>query len=300
MNKYICIDVGGTSIKYGVLEENGNFILKDQIDTEAYKGGQNILEKIKLIVKKHKNNFDIKGIGISTAGMVDPNEGKIVYASNLIPNYIGVEIKKELEKEFNIRCEVENDVNCAGLGEMWLGSAKGCKSCVCLTIGTGIGGCIILNNSVLHGHSNSAGEVGYMNINGGEFQKLAATSALVRNVAKRNNINSKDINGKIIFDLAKKGDAICIEEIDKIVDILAVGVSNIVYVINPEVVVLGGGIMAQREYLKDRIDNALKTKLIESVYKNTRLEFAKGDNESGMLGALFNLLQRNKKLLKEV
>lgn len=294
MNKYICIDIGGTSIKYGIIDKKGKIILKDQMDTEAYKGGQNILEKIKLIVKKYKEDFDIKGICISTAGMVDPIEGKIVYASNLIPNYIGVEIKKELEKEFNLRCEVENDVNCAGLGEVWLGSAKGCKSCVCLTIGTGIGGCIILNNSVLHGHSNSAGEVGYMNMNGGEFQKLAATSALVRNVAKRKNINKEDINGKIIFDLAKKGDSICIEEIDRVVDLLALGISNIVYVINPEVVVLGGGIMAQREYLKDKIENALKTKLIESVYNNTRLEFAKGDNEAGMIGALFNFLQRGK------
>lgn len=292
MNKYICIDIGGTAIKHSVTREDGQIITMSQIDTEASKGGLAILEKAKEIIRNYIIEHKVEGICVSTAGMVDPKEGKIVYASSLIPNYIGVEIKKELEKEFKIKCEVENDVNCAGLGEYWLGAAKNSHSCVCLTIGTGIGGCVIIDGKVLPGFSNSAGEVGYMKINGEALQDVAATSKLVEKVAVRKNINKSDINGKIIFDLAKNGDSDCIEEIDKLVDNLTLGISYIVYVINPEVVVLGGGIMAQKEYLEEKIKTSLKEKLIESVYNNVRIEFAENQNNAGMLGALYNFKNR--------
>jgi len=292
MKKYICIDIGGTAIKHSVIKENGEIITMSQIDTEASKGGLSILEKAKNIIRNYITEHKVEGICVSTAGMVDPKEGKIVYASSLIPNYTGVEIKKELEKEFDIPCEVENDVNCAGLGEYWLGAAKDSHSCVCLTIGTGIGGCVIINGKVIHGFSNSAGEVGYMIINGCAFQDIAATSKLVEKVAIRKNLSKDSINGKIIFDLAKKGDVDCIEEIDNLVDNLALGISYIVYVINPEVVVLGGGIMAQKDYLKERINKALKEKLIERVYKNVKIEFAENQNNAGMLGALYNFKSR--------
>ena len=292
MKKYICIDIGGTAIKHSVTREDGEIIKMAQMDTEASKGGLSILEKVKDRVRNYIIEHKVDGICVSTAGMVDPKEGKIIYASSLIPNYIGVEIKKELEKEFKIRCEVENDVNCAGLGEFWLGAAKNSHSCVCLTIGTGIGGCVIINGKVLPGFSNSAGEVGYMKINGEDLQDVAATSKLVEKVAARKNIDKSDINGKIIFDLAKKGDIDCIEEIDKLVDNLTLGISYIVYVINPEVVVLGGGIMAQKEYLEEKIKTSLKEKLIESVYNNVRIEFAENQNNAGMLGALYNFKNR--------
>ena len=292
MKKYICIDIGGTAIKHSLTREDGKIITMSQIDTEASKGGLAILEKAKDIIRNYIIEHKVEGICVSTAGMVDPKAGKIVYASSLIPNYIGIEIKKELEKEFKIKCEVENDVNCAGLGEYWLGAAKNSHSCVCLTIGTGIGGCVIIDGKVLPGFSNSAGEVGYMKINGEALQDVAATSKLVEKVAARKNINKSDINGKIIFDLAKNGDSDCIEEIDKLVDNLTLGISYIIYVINPEVVVLGGGIMAQKEYLEEKIKTSLKEKLIESVYNNVRIEFAENQNNAGMLGALYNFKNR--------
>lgn len=294
MRNFVCIDVGGTSIKYGVIEENGNIITKNSMDTEALeKGGSGILEKIKYIVRNYIGTYKIDGVCISTAGMVDPTEGKIVFAlEHLIPGYTGMEIKKEVEFEFNIRCEVENDVNCAGLGETWLGSGKGSTSSVCLTIGTGIGGCIILDKKLIHGFSNSAGEVGYMNVMGANFQDIASTTSLIKKVAKRKNIDEKHINGKIIFKMAKSNDKDCLKEIDNMIKSLAVGISNICYILNPQVVILGGGIMAQEDFLKPKLQKALKDTLIDNVYKNTTLEFAKMQNDAGMLGALYNFLQK--------
>lgn len=294
MKNFVCIDIGGTSIKYGVISESGEIKIKSSMDTEAKeKGGSGILEKVKYIIRGYLKDYKIEGICISTAGMVNPQEGKITFAlPHLIPGYTGMELKKEIESEFNIRCEVENDVNCAGLGEMWLGSGKKASSAICMTIGTGIGGCVIIDKKLLHGFSNSAGEIGYMNIDGQSFQDIASTSALVKNVAKIKNIDEKSIDGKKIFELAKANDSDCLNEIDNMVKALAIGIANICYVVNPQVVILGGGIMAQEEFLRPRIENELKNTLIESVYKNTILEFANRQNDAGMLGALYNYLQK--------
>lgn len=294
MKKFICIDIGGTSIKYGILRETGIIIEKGNMDTDALKeGGQGIFEKIKYIISKYLKNYEVEGICISTAGMVDPKDGKILFAlGHLIPGYTGMEIKKEVEKEFNIRCEVENDVNCAGLGEMWLGAGKGASSSVCLTIGTGIGGCIIINNELIHGFSNSAGEIGYMKINGEDFQNVASTTSLVKRVARLKNIAEENINGKMIFDMAKNKDQDCLKEIDYMIKSLAIGIANLSYIINPEVIILGGGIMAQEQFLKPKIEEALRKELIKTIYENTRIEFAKRQNDAGMIGALYNFLNK--------
>lgn len=294
MKKFICIDIGGTSIKYGILRETGIIIEKGNMDTNALKeGGQGIFEKIKYIISKYLKNYEVEAVCISTAGMVDPKDGKILFAlEHLIPGYTGMEIKKEVEREFNIRCEVENDVNCAGLGEMWLGAGKGASSSVCLTIGTGIGGCIIINNELIHGFSNSAGEIGYMKINGEDFQNVASTTSLVKRVARLKNIAEENINGKMIFDMAKNKDQDCLKEIDYMIKSLAIGIANLSYVINPEVIILGGGIMAQEQFLKPKIKDALRKELIKTIYENTRIEFAKRQNDAGMIGALYNFLNK--------
>lgn len=295
MKRFVCIDIGGTSIKYGLVKEEGEIIEKSKVDTEAREiGGPGIVKKVKKIISGYLKNNYIDGICISTAGIVDPKEGKIIHASEeLIPHYTGIELKKEIEKEFNIRCEVENDVNCAGLGEMWLGAGKGTKSSVCITIGTGIGGCVIINNNLIHGFSNSAGEIGYMNINGSTFQDLASTTSLVRSVSRLKKIDKKELNGKIIFDLAGNNDEVCLKEIDNMVSVLSIGIANIAYIINPEAIILGGGVMAQEEILGPKIRKGLKEQLIESIYMNTKIKFAQLQNDAGMVGSLYNFLNKS-------
>lgn len=288
MKLFVGIDIGGTNIKYGVIDENGNILETSERPTEAYKGGLSIMDKVKEIVYSLKENYKIEGICVSTAGMVCPKEGKILYAGPTIPNYIGVEIKKILEEEFNIPCMVENDVNSAALGELWLGAGQGKKSMACITVGTGIGGAIVLDGKVVHGFTNSAGEIGYMIVDGKEIQKVASTTALVNNVANRKGVDPSKLNGKEIIKGYENGDVICIEEIIKIADVIAHGISNIVYLFNPEVVVLGGGIMAREDILKPLIEKSLKKYLIESVYKNTNIQFAKLKNTAGMIGAVYN------------
>ena len=292
MKKYICIDVGGTAIKYGLVDENGTILCRDERKTEAWNGGPGILEKAVEIVENFLKKEKACGICISTAGAVDIEAGSILGASDLIPDYTGIQWKACMEKRFGIPCEVENDVNCAGLAEAVSGAAKGIGIAVMMTIGTGIGGSLLLDGKVLHGCSGSAGEVGYMTMRGSIFEKLGAASVLVNKVAERKQEPVENWNGYRVFEEAKAGDDICIQAIDEMVDVLGEGIANICCVVNPQAVVLGGGIMMQKEYLKNRIEAAVKRYLIPEIEEYTSVVFAEHGNDAGMLGAFYHFCQR--------
>lgn len=300
MMYYICIDIGGTSIKYGVLSEKGEIFIDGTVSTKVTEKENFILSDVKKLVRNildEYKNYEIKGICISTAGVVNPEKGEIAYAGPTIPKYTGTKIKEELEKEFSIPCEVENDVNCAGLGEYWKGAGKGSKSMVCLTIGTGIGGSVILDGKLLNGIGYTAGEIGYMDVNGSYIQNIASSKYLVEKIQKEKEEKegiTDAITGVDIFELAKKGDEICIAGIDEIISNLAVGVRNIIYLLNPEVIVIGGGITAQKEYLEEKIRKEINDGMISDMFRKTRIELAQQGNQAGLLGALYNFLNKNK------
>jgi predicted NBD/HSP70 family sugar kinase len=292
MKKYIGIDIGGTAIKYGLITEEGEILNRSERKTEASKGGPSILGKAVEIVESFSKTEEICGICISTAGMVDTEKGEIFYSAPLIPNYAGTKFKETMEEKFGIPCEVENDVNCAGLAEAVSGAAKGSSVSLMLTVGTGIGGCIVINGEVFHGFSNSACEVGYMHMAESDLQTLGAASILTRKVAAWKNEPEEIWNGYHIFEEAKKGDELCIRAIDEMADVLGQGIANICYVINPEIVVLGGGIMAQEEYLRGRIEAAVGRYLIPGIASRTKIAFAKHRNDAGMLGAFYHFKRR--------
>ena len=300
MMYYICIDIGGTSIKYGVLSEKGEIFIDGTVSTKVTEKENFILSDVKKLIRNildEYRNYEIKGICVSTAGVVNPEKGEIAYAGPTIPKYTGTKIKEELEKEFSIPCEVENDVNCAGLGEYWKGAGKGSKSMVCLTIGTGIGGSVILDGKLLNGIGYTAGEIGYMDVNGSYIQNIASSKYLVEKIQKEKEEKegiTDAITGVDIFELAKKGDEICIAGIDEIISNLAVGVRNIIYLLNPEVIVIGGGITAQKEYLEEKIRKEINDGMISDMFRKTRIELAQQGNQAGLLGALYNFLNKNK------
>lgn len=304
MKKYAAIDIGGTAVKYGVIEEDGTIIVRKEMPTEAYKGGPSILKKAEDIVLQCQKLYNISGICISSAGMVDVERGEIFYAGPQIPNYAGTQFKKTMEERFGILCELENDVNCAGLAESVSGAAKDSRINLCLTVGTGIGGCIVMDKQVYHGFSNSACEVGYMHLSGSDFQALGAASVLTKKVAERKEEPTESWSGHRIFAEAKAGDEICCQAIDEMADVLGCGIANICYVINPQMVVLGGGIMAQEEYLYPRIRSAMDKYLVSGIAEKTTLRMAAHHNDAGMLGAFYHFLSRqegkNHELLREI
>ncbi|HEM6082376.1 TPA: ROK family protein [Streptococcus suis] len=292
MKTYLAIDIGGTQIKYGRLDEAGQILESYKIDTEAHKGGLHILATVKKLVEDFHAQAPLSGVAISSAGMVDPDKGEIFYSGPQIPNYAGTQFKSEIETAFGLPCEIENDVNCAGLAEGISGAGQGSRISICLTIGTGIGGCLLVDGQIFHGFSNSACEVGYLHLSDGAFQDLASTTALVQEVARLHDQDPADWNGYKIFQEAKAGDARCIAAIDRMVNYLGQGIANICYVANPEVVILGGGIMAQKDYLYEKIQAALKANLVSSLADKTKLAFAEHENAAGMLGAFYHFQQK--------
>lgn len=196
--------------------------------------------------------------------------------------------KKELEKTLGIPCEVENDVNCAGLAEYISGAAKESHIMFCATVGTGIGGCAIVDGSVFHGAKHSACEIGYIPMEDSDFQTLGASSILIKKVAgkKREPLDMWD--GKKIFELAEKGDEVCISAIKEMCDVLGKGLATICYVLNPDTIVLGGGVMAQKKILENEIIDSLKRYLKPILAEHLQVCFAEYGNEAGMVGALYN------------
>ena len=283
--KIICIDIGGTAIKSGIMDENLKFLKTDSVDTP--RGGGRIMDAVLERISEYLTVVpNPKAVCISSAGIIDSDRGIVTEANeSLIPGYTGMDIAGRVKERFRIPCYVENDVNCAAMAEAYQGAARGYSSVLMLTIGTGIGGAFLEKGRLLKGHTYSACEVGYMHMDGSSFEELAATSVLVKRTTKRLSKNCFEISGKWIFEQAQGGNEICIEEIDRMCDILAKGIANLCYVLNPEIVVIGGGISAQEDYLRPRIEDGLDRYLIPEIRRKTKLGFAKFGNHAGMLGA---------------
>lgn len=287
-------DIGGTSIKYGVLDEEQTlpiFVIQGEVDSDAKRvKGTGIQEKIRNFIAMFKNDYQIDGIAISTAGIVDAQTGTILYANENIPDYTGTQLKKSFEQYFHIPCWVENDVNAAALGEANYGAGKNMQSILMITIGTGIGGAIVIDNNVYRGFSGSAGEIGYMLVDDQAFQDIASTSALVKQVEKETKENG--LNGRIIFSRAAQNDEVCKVKIDEMCSVIAKGIHNCVCMMNPQMVVLGGGIMIQKGILAPLIDKYLKRHMNEEMRLHTQLAFAQLANQAGMMGAYAYYKQR--------
>ncbi len=294
MNYYISIDIGGTSIKYGIFNEDAELLEKSDRNTEAAKGGRELQKKVFGIIRECERRYRLSGVCISTAGMVNCEKGEVFFSGELIPEYQGTAWKESIEKTFSLPCEVENDVNCAGLAEYKTGAAKGSSVAVCLTVGTGIGGCAVIDGKIFHGAGSSAMEVGYLYAGESDFQSLGAASILSRKVARRKGEPEETWNGIRVFEAAKAGDEICRTAIDEMCDVLGRGIADICYILNPEVVVLGGGIMSQKEYLRPGIQAALERYLKPVICTRTRLEFAQHQNDAGMRGAFYHFMDRQK------
>lgn len=289
MKKYLAFDIGGTHIKYGVVNEKGELQFHYKMDTEAQNGGLSIVRKVIKTAKKHVDD-SIVGIAISTAGQVDYNEGVIVAAGDTIPNYAGIEIKKRVSKALQLPVEVRNDVDCAGLCEKWLGG-HAAKDFLTLTVGTGIGGSIVLNDDMYSGHSFSAGEWGYMIVEGQQFEKVASITGLI-NMVKENK-GDRNWTGEEIFALYDEGDAGVKRAVETFYKHLAIGIANLIFIFNPEKVVIGGGITSRGILFLDEVTENVEKYVQPDILDGTDIVLATHSNNSGMIGAVYHFIQQN-------
>lgn len=287
--RILCFDIGGTFIKYGLCDENFNLLEKDKIPTLAENGGQSIIERVIEIIEQYDG---IDRVAVSTAGQVDSENGIVVYSTDNIPYYTGMRVKSLIENKTGIPTFVENDVNSAALGEAHFGAAKGVSDFICLTLGTGIGGAIFLNNKLYKGSASSAGELGHMIIHsggkqctcGGEgcYECYASASALIKAV---NKVSPVELNAFQIFEKENIEKPEIRSEIDKWIDEIIVGLVNIIYIFNPSMIVLGGGIMNE-DYIIELIDRKIYTRLMDN-FKNVKIVRPRLGNDAGMIGAAY-------------
>ena len=308
---YVGIDLGGTNTKIGIGDTKGNLFVSDSIKTESIKGIDYILNKIWIKIQEMSNLIninisDIKGIGVGIPGPVE-NQSIVGFFSNFTWDK-GINLKEKFEQVTGIETLLDNDVNVIAKGEVIFGAAKNSSSSITIAVGTGIGGGIFVNNKLISGVKGSAGEIGHMKVavNGklcgcgqnGCFEAYASATGLVREAISRLAVNKKNmlfqkyqndiskIEAKDIFDCAKLGDKFSQELLDYESEWLACGIGSLLNIINPEVVVLCGGIIQGGDFFIEDIKNKLKKYALPIALE--KLKFVKGElgNDAGIKGAI--------------
>ena len=285
--KIIGIDIGGTTIKADLYDDFGTSLnqfkeIETIIDYDL--GTNQILNQVCDLIGEYILNYSIDGVGISTAGVVNANTGEIIYAGYTIPGYIGVNFTSEIEKRFGLSTFVENDVNCAALGELWKGQAKDKKNVVMVTIGTGIGGSIIVNGQIVNGFNYTAGEVGYIPVGNSDWQSKASTTALIHLYQKKSLKTNQ--TGRTFFTDLSSGDKIAKETFEIFVENLTKGLLTISYLLNPEILILGGGILANKNILLPEIQSSLAKNVMDNRFLPKNLVAATLGNEASRIGAV--------------
>ncbi len=292
MKEYIAFDIGGTQIKYGIVSETGRVLKRKTVATEIHLGGEQIIQKLILLSKKLMNEHTIAGIGISTAGIVDINKGIVTGGADHIPGYSTIPIIDRLQEILKVPVSIDNDVNCAAFGEKWNGSGREKENFIMLTLGTGVGGAIFIDGELYRGHSFSAGEWGNMLIEGKTFEEVASISGLIRLVRKYK--GKGEWNGRTIFELYDKGDREVAQAVGIFFKHLAIGISNLAYIFNPETIIIGGGITDRgNEFLKE-VKEEVSKYLNQEIYNNCEIELAQNGNCAGMIGAIYHFLHHHK------
>lgn len=274
----LAIDIGGTAIKYALVNENNEIFSFSEIPSQAKLGAKALTEKLFTIIESLCDYCD--AISVSTAGRVDSESGKIIFANENIPNYTGTQLARLIFERFSLPTFVENDVYCAATAEANYGSGRDCKNFVCLTVGTGIGGAVILDGKLYKGDNLCAGDFGEMITGSDKFENLASTSALVKSVKR---ITGKEMTGKEIFSEKSFADCAVKSAVDSWIDGLANGIKTLMFIFDVPLFVLGGGIMNEK-YITDKIEERLHEVGREN-FKRVQIKQAFFGNKAGIIGA---------------
>lgn len=299
------VDIGGTTVKLGLFDIGGNVLDKWEIPTRTENGGANILPDIAASVRakmseRSIDKEDVAGVGVGAPGPVD-GEGIIHKAVNL--GWGEMNLKKELTTLLDgMRVEGGNDANVAALGEMWKGGGQGYKNLVAVTLGTGVGGGIIINGKIMTGATGSGGEIGHIHVedqetevcgcgNYGCLEEYASATGITRLANRQLQASDKpsalrqgEVSAKAVFDAVKAGDELAIEVAKQFGDYLGKGLAVIACVVNPEIFVIGGGVSKAGEVLFKYIRPAFD-KTVFHGSRNTQFALATLGNDAGIYGA---------------
>lgn len=294
----LVFDIGGTAIKYGLASENFEILESYELPTANEGEAANakaVLQNLDRVMAEYKGKYN--AIGISTAGQVDFERGYIVYGTDNIPGFSDTDMRGIFEAKYGVPVAVDNDVNCACLGEAHFGAGRGSDYFICLTYGTGVGGAIYLNGDLLRGAKSAAGEFGHMTIHAGGaqcncgrkgcYEAYASCRALTNRVSEH---FGRYVSGREIYEPQMLADPFVQQAISDWEDEIVNGLISLSYIFNPSLIVLGGGIMSEEVLV-----NNIRKKLMANVginYQSVQVEKAQLKNKAGMLGAAYIAKER--------
>ncbi len=310
---YVGIDLGGTNIAAGIVDENGKIVKKGSVPTGRERSAEAIIADMAALVEKLLNELnlkesDIHSIGIGSPGSLDREKGVIIYANNL--NFRHVPVRELIQRKFNLPVYVENDANCAAIAESVAGAAKDASDSIVITIGTGIGGGIIVGRKLYTGFNGAGAELGHMVVQiGGEactcgrkgcWEAYSSATALIEMTKKaaKAHPDSKivslvggdlsKVDAKTAFDAARLEDETGKAVIDNYLDILAEALANMINIFQPQVLAIGGGVSKEGENLLGPLRRKMEglTYCADGV-PQTSLVAAKMGNDAGIIGAAF-------------
>ncbi|RIW31062.1 ROK family protein [Bacillus salacetis] len=313
------VDLGGTTTKLAFISLYGEIIHKWEIPTDTSENGKNIIVDIAKSIDLHleelgESKLKLRGIGMGAPGPVDMVNGIIYEAVNL-----GWEkntpLKDLLEVETGLPSVIDNDANCAALGEMWKGAGNGAKDIVAVTLGTGVGGGVITNGDIVHGKKGAAGEIGHITVvPEGGFQCNCGKKGCLETVASATGVvrlaikalkKSKEasalrsaletagsISAKEIFDAAREGDVLAVSIVDQLSFYLGLAAANLGNALNPDKIVFGGGVSKAGEVLLNPVNKYFHSFAFPTVAASTSLSIATLGNDAGVIGAAW--LVKNK------
>ncbi|MCI8327206.1 MAG: ROK family glucokinase [Lachnospiraceae bacterium] len=308
MKKYsFGVDVGGTTIKMGFFDVDGELLKKWEIKTRKRNGGSEILEDIaeqiqKTLAQRNISKDEVKGIGLGVPGPVRA-DGTVVKCINLGWDVFNVE--EALARKTDLQVKSGNDANLAALGEMWKGGGKGYRDLLLVTLGTGVGGGIVVEGKMLSGSNGAAGEIGHMIVNENETETCAcgkrgcveqyASATGIARMAQKALTEYKQetvlqkvdrLTAKNIFDAAKQGDDFALEQVEKMGKILGTAIANTACVTNPEVIVIGGGVSKAGKILIDVLEKYFQKRTFHAC-SNAKFALAELGNDAGIYGGAY-------------
>ena len=287
----IGVDVGGTNIKIALVDKTGSIVYSDTVPTRAEMGYEYTINNMKkaisdLIAQTKVAKEDISGIGFGFPGQIDCDNGVVLLAPN-IPGWVNVPIAKIIEKEFSIPVKVDNDVRCAALAELNYGAGKGTQNLICITVGTGIGSGLIINGKIVRGAKNVAGEIGHIKLqmHDGPLCGCGDTYILGGKSTKYRELANPDITPYIVAEAAKQGDVVAKRIFETIGEYIGIGLVSVINLLNPEKIVIGGGVADAGELLFAPIRRTIDQRAMPIQAKSVQVVHAELGNTAGVIGA---------------
>ncbi len=289
ISHFIGIDIGGTNIRAAVVSKEGNIVEIFKIENEVQKGAAYNLDKLINQIKTQWNSYEIEKVGVGAPGPLDIKVGKLLNPVNL-KGWENFNIKEYLSKKLNLPVQVNNDANVAGLAESLAGSAKECESVFYITVSTGVGGALILDKKIINGAHSQTAEIYNMIINEDKYSHVGlnkgglegqCSGVQIARIASE--VYGKALSTKEVFDLYENNDEKAVQVIEKWVDNISIGIANIIAVVDPETVVIGGAVMINNPYLLPKVIKCTKTKVADPAMVDIRVAEI-GDN-AGLIGA---------------